>query len=141
MYADNEKKLVAVLNRQIPLPQQMMALGHMAVGLSSLYPIIESMHFHCYEDADGGLHPAISHFPFIVLEARNSDQIHALRKAAREAGLRYNDFVNTMIGTSAEEQLQATRSTRESDLEYFGIVLFGPSEVLAPLTRRFSLLR
>ncbi len=141
LYADNEAKFVAVLNRKITLPQLMNALGHITAGLVSLCQDTKTMKFLRYEDADGGAHPAISHFPFIVLEAKNGNQIRTLRQAAIEQNILFNDFADKMLGGSAEEQLQNTRNTKESDLDYFAIVLFGPADVLNGLTRKFSLFR
>ena len=141
MYADNNFKFVAVLNKKIEPAKLMNALGHMAVGLTSLCPAVESMNFHCYLDGNGGAHPAISHFPFIVLVADNSNKIRSARAAAMEAGLLYNDFTDTMLGGSADEQLQQTRDKKEEELEYFGLCLFGPAETINLITRKFSLFR
>ncbi len=138
MYADNEYKFVAVLNKKVPFTQLMNALGHMTAGLVTLGDH-EQMRFLRYEDADGGLHPAISHYPFIILASRNGNQIRTLRQAAQQAGIIYNDFVNTMLGTSAADQLQKTKSTKEANLEYFGICLFGPAQTIDGMTRKFSL--
>lgn len=33
MYEDNQHKWVAVLNKKVPLPQQLNALGHLAIGI------------------------------------------------------------------------------------------------------------
>lgn len=141
MYADNDYKFVAVLNEKIQLPRLLNALGHMAAGLVARAPDPAGMRFLSYEDADAGLHPAISYYPFIVLVARNSNQIRTLRQNAIEAGLVYNDFVDTMIGTSAEDQLAKTRAAHEAELQYFGICLFGPADVLGGMTRKFSLFK
>jgi hypothetical protein len=141
MYADNDYKFVAVLNEKIDLSKLLNALGHMTAGLITQCEDTRVMRFLCYEDADGGKHPAISHYPFIVLAARNGNQIRTLRQAAIAADIIYNDFVDTMLGTSAEDQLQKTKATREKDMEYFGICLFGSAEVLNGLTKKFSLFR
>lgn len=141
MYADNDYKFVAVLNKKVELPQLLNALGHMAVGLTSLSSNVADMRFLCYQDADGGTHPAISHYPFIVLVANNSNQIRSLRQAAIEAGILYNDFADSMLGASSEDQLRQTAERSEQDLDYFGICLFGPSETLTPMTRKFSLFK
>lgn len=101
MYADNDFKFVAVLNKKFEVPKLMNALGHMAVGLSSLCQNQDDMRFYCYLDGDEGKHPAISHFPFIVLTADNSNKIRTARQAAIEAGILYNDFTDTMFGASA----------------------------------------
>jgi hypothetical protein len=141
MYSDNELKFTVVLNEKVELPRLLNALGHMTAGLVGQVPDRERMRFLRYEDADGGVHPAISHYPFIILAARNGNQIRVLRQAAIEAGVVYNDFVDTMLGASAEDQLARTRAAREADLTYFGICLFGPAEVLNGMTRKFSLFK
>ncbi|WP_437962313.1 DUF2000 domain-containing protein (plasmid) [Sorangium sp. So ce119] len=139
MYADNEYKFVAVLNEKIELPKLLNALGHMTAGLVAQQEDREKMRFLQYHDGGGGLHPSISFYPFIVLKARNGNQIRALRQQAIEAGLVHCDFVDTMLGASAEDQLAKTRATPEQDLNYFGICLFGEKEVLGALTKKFSL--
>ena len=141
MYADNDFKFVAILNKKMDPPQLMNALGHMAVGLTSLCDNLEDMRFHSYYDADGGVHPAISHFPFIVLIADNSNKIRTARNAAINANIMHTDFTTTMLGASAEDQLQQTRDNKEIDLEYVGLCLFGPAELLNEITRKFSLYR
>ncbi len=139
-YADNQSKFVAVLNRKIELPKLLNALGHITAGLVSLIPT-DAQEFLTYKDADGGLHPAIAKSPFIVLQADNSNQIRTVRKQAIEMGVAYNDFTESMLGNSAEEQLQQTVQTKDDDMNYFGIILFGDSETLKTVTKKFSLFR
>lgn len=141
MYSDNDRKFVVVLNEKIEMPRLMNALGHMTAGLVGHQNGHGDFAWLRYQDADGGVHPAISRYPFIILAAKNSNQIRTLRQAAIDQGLGYNDFVHTMLGSSAEDQMEKTRGTPESALEYFGICLFGPAEPLAPLTRKFSLFK
>jgi Protein of unknown function (DUF2000) len=141
LYTDNSSKFIAVLNRKIELPKLLNALGHMSVWLTSLAEDVTDMQFLAYSDADSGSHPAISHFPYIVLAADNSNQIRTLRAAAIAGGILYNDFTSSMLGMSAEDQQNQTQNTKEIDLEYFGICLFGSAEVLQPLTKKFSLFR
>lgn len=138
LYSDNDYKFVAVLNRKIPLPQLMNALGHMSAGLISQCQLAD-LEFLRYQDADGSAHPAISRYPFIILSAKNGNQIRTLRQSAMRLAIPFNDFVNTMLGSSAEQQMEQTQRTRESELEYFGICLFGRAEILNDLTRKFSL--
>ena len=138
LYSDNDYKFVAVLNRKIPLPQLMNALGHISAGLISQCKM-DDLEFLCYQDADGSAHPAISRYPFIVLSAKNGNQIRTLRQSAMRLAIPFNDFVNTMLGSSAVQQMEQTQRTKESDLEYFGICLFGRAEIVNDLTHRFSL--
>jgi hypothetical protein len=139
-YANNQHKFVAVLNKRIELPKLLNALGHISAGLVSLLPP-GTAHFLTYADADGGIHPAISEFPFIVLQADNSNQLRTLRRRAIEQQITYNDFTESMLGTSATAQRQQTAASPEESLQYFAVVLFGEANVLTPLTKRFSLMR
>lgn len=134
-------RFVAVLNKKIEMPRLMNALGHMTAGLSGGHGRAADMHFLEYRDANGGLHPHISHFGFIVLQADNSNQIRKIRNEAISRNLLFTDFTSTMtVGTSAEQQA-ATAATPELELEYFGICLFGNTEELKPLTGKLSLFR
>jgi len=138
---ENSKRFVAVLNKKIASGYLMNALGHMTAGLAGGYERSEEMCFLQYEDKDGGKHPNISHFPFIVLAADNSNQIRTVRHEAVRRGIPFTDFTGTMtVGTSAE-QLQATRESAESELEYYGICLFGTTAELKEITGKFSLFR
>lgn len=94
-----------------------------------------------YTDKDQGLHPNISHFPFIVLQANNSNKIRDVRNEAIKRGIPYTDFTSTMTVGSSKAQVDATKAAGELDLEYFGICLFGETEVLKEITGKFSLFR
>lgn len=141
IYSDNSYKFVAVLNKKIELSKLMNALGHISVGLTGLITDMAQVDFLQYYDADNTLHPAISRFPFIVLTADNGNKIRTLRNAAIADRIVYNDFTGSMLGSSAEEQLAQTRSTKELELEYYAIVLFGNADKLNPLTKKFSLFK
>lgn len=134
-------KFVAVLNKKIPVPNLMNALGHMAAGLSANYPHVSEMRFDNYFDNDGGNHKNISDNPFIILAADNSNKIRVLRNNLIEKGIHFVDFTSTMtIGTYIEQQ-QKTKETPELELEYYGICLFGEINQVNELTRKFSLWR
>jgi hypothetical protein len=46
-----------------------------------------------------------------------------------------------MIGASAEAQVEANRAAPLDALDFVCVVLYGPSEAVDPLTRKFSLYR
>ena len=138
---ENGKRFVAVLNAKHEMGKLLNALGHMSAGLTALVPNIAELCFLTYADQEGNQHHQVSHFPFIVLKAGNSNQIRTLRQQAVAAGMLFTEFTESMsIGTS-EEQLRATAQLKESELEYLGICLFGPTPDLKGLTRKFSLFR
>lgn len=136
---ERSKRFIAILNRKIEPGKLMNAIGHMTAGLVGGFEKREEMCFLRYEDKDGGVHPNISHFPFIALRADNSNQIRTVRNEAIARGIAFTDFTSTMtVGTSAE-QLEKTKATSEAELEYFGICLFGDTEILREFTKKFSL--
>ncbi len=134
-------KFVAVLNKKIPVPNLMNALGHMSAGLSASYSNIPEMRFDNYYDHDGGNHKSISDNPFIILAADNSNKIRTLRNLLIEKNIHFVDFTSTMtVGTYLEQQ-ERTKNTPELELEYYGICLFGEISQINELTRKFSLWR
>ncbi len=142
MQADElQNKFAAVLNKKIPIGSLMNALGHMAAGLSASYPNIPEMRFNSYFDQNGGDHKSISDHPFIILAADNSNQIRILRNELTTSGFHFVDFTNTMTVGTYTEQKERTQATPETELEYYGICMFGNKEALNQLTRKFSLWR
>ncbi len=138
---ENSMRFIAILNKKVEIGRLLNALGHMTAGLAGGSEDPSKMCFLQYEDKDKGIHPNISHFPFIVLKAENSNQIRTVRNEAIRRGMKFTDFTSTMtIGTS-EEQQNNTRETTEIDLEYYGICLFGSTAELKEFTGKFSLFR
>ncbi len=136
---EKSQRFVAILNKKIETGKLMNALGHMTAGLAGGFGKGQEMHFLEYKDKDGGVHPYISHFPFIVLKAENSNQIRKIRNEALSRNVMFTDFTSTMtVGTSAEQR-ERTKNTPELELEYYGICLFGQTDTLKEFTGKFSL--
>lgn len=125
------------MNEKIEPGVIMNALAHMSIGFGSVIGK-EPLRLTNYVDADGGSHPNISEMPFMILKA-NSNKIRALRAAAREAGIQCIVFTDTMTVGTYLEQLERTKQTKEADLIYYGVVLFGNWDKVSELTRKFSL--
>lgn len=138
---ETKYRFVAVLNKKAELGRLFNALGHMTAGLVGAYAEDSDFCFLEYHDADNGLHPSISHFPYIVLRADNSNQIRTLRTELIKRNLPYNDFTSTMTVGTSEEQQKKTSDTPEAELEYFGICTFADIETLKLLTKKFQLYR
>lgn len=136
---EKSKRFIAILNKKIEHGKLMNALGHMTAGCAVGAPNSQEMCFLEYRDKDGGIHPNISHFPFIVLKADNSNQIRTVRQEAVKRGILYGDFTSTMTVGTSQEQQNRTKETKEADLEYYGICLFGPTNVLREFTGKFSI--
>jgi len=137
---ENSYRFIAVLNKKVETGILMNALGHMTAGLAGKV-CQQDMQFLEYRDKNGGSHPGISHFPFIVLVAENSNKIRTARKEAIARGIPFTDFTSTMTIGRSQQQLDATEATLEAELEYFGLCLFGKTEVLKEFTGKFSLFK
>ena len=136
---ENSFRFIAVLNKKIEIGKLMNALGHMTAGLAGGYGKSQEMCLLEYRDKNDGLHPYISHFPFIILRADNSNQIRTVRNEAVKRNVLFTDFTSTMTVGTSEEQVNRTASTPEAKLEYYGICMFGKTEELKEFTKKFSL--
>ncbi len=136
---ENSKRFIAVLNKKVETGKLMNALGHITAGLAGGSNKTDEMCFLQYQDKEGGSHPNISHFPFIVLKVDNSNKIRKVRNEAIDRNIPFSDFTSTMTVGTSQEQQDATRKTSEEELEYYAIVLFGGTEELKEFTGKFSL--
>lgn len=133
-------KFSAVLNKKVEIGLAMNALAHMTAALVSLASSEqkEQMGFVDYADKDNGSH-ILSKDSFVILRADNSNQLRTARNAAKEAGLLTTDFTNTTFLGTYLEQIEQTKNTAETELEYFGICLFGEIERVNAITKKFQL--
>ena len=138
---ENTKRFIAILNKKIDTGRLFNALGHMTAGLVNQIDDIDDLCFLKYTDMDGGEHPSISHYPFIILKADNSNQIRKVRDNLISLEIPFTDFVSTMILGTSEEQIRVTAQTPEDDLDYFGICMFGNTAELKSFTSKFSLFK
>ena len=83
------------MNGKIEAGVVMNALAHMNIGFGAEVGK-EALRLTNYVDADENLHPHISEMPYIILKAKNSNKIAALRDAAEELGIEFVDFIDTM---------------------------------------------
>ena len=136
---ENSKRFIAILNKKIEKGRLMNALGHITAGLVGGIDNSKDLYFLQYNDKNGGIHPNISHFPFIILKADNSNKIRNVRKECLARKIPFSDFTSTMTLGTSEQQKEATSKTSEEELDYWGIVLFGSTEELKEFTGKFSL--
>lgn len=138
---ERSKRFIAILRKDVEIGRLLNALGHMTAGLAGGSGKADDMCFLQYEDKDGGIHPHISHFPFIVLRADNSNRIREVRYEALARRIHFADFTHTMTVGTSQEQRDATKRTPEGELEYYGICLFGDAKILREFTGKFSLFK
>lgn len=136
------RKFAVVLNRKIEPGTALNACAHMTATLVARADSQTRKHmsFVDYLDADGNVHP-VSALSLVILSAKNSSQVRTARLEAIKSGLPYADFIQSMTEDTFVEQMDRTRALREEDLGYWGVAIFGPKEVVDPITRRFSLWR
>ncbi|MFH0273818.1 DUF2000 domain-containing protein [Vibrio jasicida] len=137
---EKQKRFVAVISKKVEVGRAVNVLGHLSVSLANQLSDDDAVYTD-YHDLDGNLHPNISHYPFIVLRADNSNKIRKLRQEALDKSIPFSDFTHTMVEGGSEIQQQTTKNTSEAELEYLGICLFGETETLRELTKKFSLYR
>jgi hypothetical protein len=135
-------RIVIVLNERIDAGRLLNAASHLALGFgaSSDDSTRQALRLLDYKDAAGASHANISALSLVVLKA-NANQLRTLKTRAMEAGLQTVDFLETMTGGTYTEQLERTSASTPDALNYWGILLFGSRDQLAPLTRKFSLFR
>lgn len=133
-----EHKLVAIVNKDIPVGVAMNAVAHMSLGLGTQLGS-KPLELITYQDKGGNMYPPISRMPFIILRGKPNEIRKAVQKA-QEENVRYSFFLNTMTANGTyQEQLAHTLITPEEQLVYYGAVLFGPWDTIHQITKRFSL--
>ncbi|MFF4410178.1 DUF2000 domain-containing protein [Streptomyces sp. NPDC001404] len=137
----SDLRTVVVLNKKLDAGRMLNATGHLTLALAMGMPEPGLLYPEDYKDADGGIHPAISRHPLIVLRAKSSSQLRQLRAALHERGIFCTDFTHTMVNGGSDAQRAATGELPEDELEYYGVCTFGHRVELDPLTRKFSLVR
>lgn len=139
-YDNNNRKFVAVINRKHTLPVVLNALAHAAIGISARTGGMDRL--LDYPNQASGFAAKISEYPFIILEAKNGNQLKTLLGGVIDDGaLAYNVFATSMIGTSAAGQIASTLTAHGDGLDLVVLVLFGEREKVESLTRKFSLLK
>ena len=133
-------KLVTLVNKQIEMGVAMNALAHMCLGFGA-HMGAEELHLMDYENADGFIYPNISKMPFIILREKNSNKIANLLMKAKEAGIQYSVFTNTMTEGTWEDQKARTLATKPEEIIFYGIVLYVPKEIVTEMTKKLSLWR
>lgn len=135
-------KFVVVLNKKIDLGVALNAAAHMTACLvaKASEEDRDNMKFVEYVDADGGIHP-VSALSLVVLSAKNSNHIRRARNDAIGKNIPFVDFTETMTKDTYIEQMERTKQTKEEELEYWGICMFGLKETLDTITGKFSLWR
>lgn len=135
-------KFVVLLNKKLEPGVALNAAAHMVASLMAKAGASEKEHmkFMDYIDGDGQVHP-VSGLSLIVLRADNSNKIRTARQRAMEANILHVDFTESMTGDTYKEQMERTKSLQESELDYYGLCMFGIKDTIDSITSKFSLWR
>ena len=133
------KKLVAVMNKSVEPGVIMNALAHSCIAFGAKIGT-EPLQLVDYVDQEGNIHPDISKMPFIILR-ENSNKIRGLYQQAVALNIPHAVFTDTMTVGTWEEQVDRTKATKQDDLIFYGIVLFGDYQQVHELTKKCSLWR
>jgi hypothetical protein len=135
------KKLVAVLNGKIEVGIAMNVLAHMAAGLGASVENKDELRLTDYVDADDNSHANISELPFIILKAKDPNQLKELRKELVKKDVQFVDFPDFIRSIGTFESPKKSKQFQEENTVYYGIAMFGNWDAVAELTRKFSLWR
>lgn len=81
---------------------------HLTAGITDL---IEQREFHHYPSSLDGVSANMSHYPIVILQAKNSSLLSNLILKCKEEGVLSNFFTTTMLSHSAEQQIADTANT------------------------------
>ena len=138
MFEDNDYKLYVIVNRNVDVATQMNATGHLCSGimLKAADPC-----FNTYTNGDSALTAYLNHYPVIILQAKNSNQLSAAAQQCQEENILYNFFTTTMLSHSSEQQIQDTQATPLAELDFVAIAIYGETSKIKPITKKFSVLK
>lgn len=140
-YNYRELKTVAVLSSKIPTSIALNVLGHLGLSIGT-EARREDFGQHPIIDGSGIPHHGISKYPFIITRVKPSSIRKAIAQARLEPALTLCDYPKEMLETGHDDELVAALGAKqESELEYLGMVVFGPSALVDEITGRFSLWR
>lgn len=131
-------RTVLVINRELPAGLAANAAAVLALSLGALKPGLPGPDF---VDGSGEQHPGLFPAGLPVLAASAAD-LSALRRRARERGIRVVDFPS--VGQQTNDYGEFRRvvaGTPEPDLRYLGVALHGPAKAVRAVTGGLPLLR
>lgn len=140
MYTDNNKKLFAITNPRFPASIRQNAVIHAVVGLMQQIDLSE-LELLPYENEALSIRAKISLYPNIGLSSKNGNQLLKTYQTAQSSNILCNIFTESMLGGSAEEQQTQTSEAVAETIGPIALVLFGDTENLRPLTKKFSVLK
>lgn len=137
MQQDFNNRIAIVVRQDLPSWQAMNTVAHISGYLGN--KIENFLSDENFVTQDGAAHPRNSQYAIVILRAERGAFSRLMRRV-REGGLMYHGFIREMIETTDDTEIQNILSTKQdSDIEYFGIGVFGSNEKVKELTQGYSL--
>jgi hypothetical protein len=137
-YDYHERKIVAALNSNLETGAALNVLGHLAISIG--YHAKDHMGRERYADKSGVTHQGISRYPLIITRVKGSTLRKAIESARLDKRILIADFPSQMLETGHDDELAASiADSEENQITYLGALMYGPSDAIDAITRRFSL--
>lgn len=135
----NAYKMVVILNKEIETGRVINAASHAVSGFVGTLHNLEQFDYLEYRDKTGEFDAVISHHPTIILQASNSKDLLKAYRKLNAAHMPNNAFIETMTIGSSQEEIEILQDKTIEDLDFWGIVFFGPTDELQKITKDFQL--
>jgi len=138
-YQYNEKKIVIVLSSKIQPEIALNVVGHLSISLGA-YADKTLMGRKELLDNDNLKHIGISKYPLICTKVKPSKLKKVVKDCRSNAKLLYIDFPINMLETNHDDELfNSLKNTKEDDINYLGILIYGDSIEVNTITSKFTL--
>ncbi len=133
-------KIVAIVSSKEPAHVALNVVGHLGIALGALVPRGDLMGRPTLVDKSGIAHPGIARYSFIVKAARPTKLYQAITAARDSSDVTMVDYPRAMLDTGHDDELNAMiEAATETDLDYLGAMLFGPSTAVDEICGKFTL--
>lgn len=139
MQQDFSSKIILVARKDLEAWQIANTIGHISAYLGKeLVGKFDTG--ETFVSKDGVNYPRNSQYPIIIKRAKSNEQLHNLMEKVRDAGVLYHCFIREMIEHTNDSDLQnALNNKTDTEVEYLGVGVFGKTEEVEKLTKKFGL--